>query len=74
MRTIKEDLIWINEWESAEQLEKALDKWVRAYNHDYPHSTLKHLTPYQYERQYLEFAEGKLKSTNVNKNTLLIYP
>jgi transposase InsO family protein len=74
MRTIKEDLIWINEWESAIQLEKALDKWVRAYNHDYPHSTLKHLTPYQYERCYLEIAQEKHKSNNVNKNTLLIYP
>ncbi len=69
---MKEDLIWINEGESAEQLEKALDKWVRAYNHDYPHSSLKHLTPYQYEMQYLGLAEGNLKSNNVNKNTLLI--
>jgi len=35
---------------------------------------LKHLTPYQYERCYLEIAQEKHKSNNVNKNTLLIYP
>jgi len=40
-------------------IQKALGKWVRAYNHDYPHSTFKHLTPYQYERKHLEFAIEK---------------
>jgi len=53
MRTIKEDLVWPNEWNSYEKFANALEKWIRAYNYDYPHSTLKYLTPYQYERRYV---------------------
>ena len=32
-----------------------------------PALNLKHLAPYRYERQYLEIAQGKHKSTNVKK-------
>lgn len=52
IRTIKEDLIWINEWESYEQLEVALKIWVKKYNEKFPHMTLNYQTPVQYEQAF----------------------
>ena len=52
LRTLKEDLIWPNEWFSFQQLHAALGRWVMAYNTDFPHSALKYRTPQQYEDQH----------------------
>ena len=50
IRTIKEDLIWPRDWQSFQQLELALQKWIRDYNEDFPHTTLGNMTPYEYEQ------------------------
>ena len=50
MRTIKEDLVWPNEFLTDGSLEMALDKWVQFYNHDYPHSVLGYASPCEYGR------------------------
>ena len=39
-RTMKEDLIWLQEWTSFQQLYKALKQWIEDYNTDFPHSSL----------------------------------
>ena len=51
-RTLKEDLIWLNEWFSFEQLLQALKNWIEEYNKDYPHSEINHGTPQQFEDQF----------------------
>jgi transposase InsO family protein len=48
-RTLKKDLIWPSDWFSFQQLHLALARWFSDYNHDFPHSSLKYLTPFQYE-------------------------
>ena len=52
IRTIKEDLVWPREWLTVEQLETALDWWIRNYNEDYPHSALNYQTPQQFEASF----------------------
>ena len=52
IRTIKEDLIWTKEYNSTAIFENALKQWVKAYNEDYPHSSLGYMTPYEYERWF----------------------
>lgn len=52
IRTLKEDLIWIKEFDSVEALGVALKQWRKAYNEDYPHSSLGYMTPYEYERWF----------------------
>ena len=32
--------------------EKALNRWQKEYNEDYPHSSLGYMTPYEYERWF----------------------
>jgi putative transposase len=50
IRTIKEDLIWPNDFDSPFELQPALDKWVKDYNTDFPHSSIGYKTPCEYER------------------------
>ena len=52
MRTLKEELVWINEWTSPKQFNDALDKWINYYNNHYLHSTLNYQTPTKFEQSY----------------------
>jgi len=52
IRTIKEDLVWTREFDSVGAFEDALRQWQKAYNEDYPHSSLGYMTPYEYERWF----------------------
>jgi len=52
IRTIKEDCIWINEWDSLEEAQKAIEQWIHDYNHLYPHSALDYLSPIEYEQMF----------------------
>ena len=52
IRTIKEDLVWTREFDSVAAFEIALKRWQKAYNEDYPHSSLGYMTPYEYERWF----------------------
>jgi transposase InsO family protein len=47
MRTIKEDIVWPYEWDNPFDFEIALNKWIADYNTDFPHQTLKNMTPRQ---------------------------
>ena len=40
MRTMKKDLVWIQEWKSQVTFMEALEKWVTRYNQKYLHSAL----------------------------------
>jgi putative transposase len=51
-RTMKEDLIWLEQWHTFDQLFSALQSWINDYNTDFPHSTINQLTPQQYEDQH----------------------
>lgn len=45
MRTMKEELIWPNDFHSFEQLREALDRWVCEYNMNYLHSAIGYKPP-----------------------------
>jgi transposase InsO family protein len=51
IRTIKEELIWVNEFKSLEEVETKLKRWVEDYNHHYPHSALGYRSPEEFEAQ-----------------------
>jgi len=52
IRTIKEDLVWINEFRSYYEILDAWNVWVNKYNNTYPHSALNNKTPCQFEQQW----------------------
>lgn len=52
IRTIKEELFWLREWEDERELSHELDKWVEYYNRKYLHSAHGYRTPLQAEGEY----------------------
>jgi transposase InsO family protein len=54
IRTIKEDLVWPREWDNVYEFKDALEKWIKDYNEDFPHSSLNYMTPAEFEAKALE--------------------
>ncbi len=52
MRTIKEELLWLREWQSPFEVTAAMTDWIERYNETYLHSALKYRTPNQAEVTY----------------------
>ena len=52
MRTLKEELVWINEWTSPTAFFKALDQWIKQYNNSYLHSALGYMPPEKFENEF----------------------
>jgi transposase InsO family protein len=62
MRTLKEELLWLREWPGADQIRRALDKWIEEYNQFYLHSALDYKTPNQVEKTWIISHATLLKS------------
>lgn len=45
IRTLKEELIWLQDWEDAAELSVAIDAWLQHYLHHRPHQALNWQTP-----------------------------
>ncbi len=54
MRTLKEELCWLQEWQSADELKTALDTFVENFNSGYLHSALGYKTPNAFEKEHFE--------------------
>ncbi len=51
-RTMKEELLWLQEWTSPFELVDALGNWIVYYNTSYLHSTLGYKAPNTFEEEY----------------------
>jgi len=54
MRTLKEELLWLREWESHNEAETALTEWIKSYNENYLHSAHGYRSPAWAEKHYKE--------------------
>jgi putative transposase len=52
IRTMKEELFWLREWENERELSLELDKWVNYYNKSYLHSALGYKSPSRKEAEF----------------------
>lgn len=48
IRTLKEELIWLRDWQNEGELRRAVEAWVRRYNDERPHQALGFATPSEY--------------------------
>jgi putative transposase len=52
IRTLKEECLWLQEWNCPFALIRALENWIMQYNEHYLHSALSYKSPRQFEREY----------------------
>ena len=53
VRTIKEELLWLNDFTSFEQAYEAIEAWInKDYNRLYVHSALGYRSPLEYRQQW----------------------
>lgn len=52
IRTIKEELIWLSDWQTLEEAQEAISKWIVWYNELYVHSSLGYKSPEEFEKLY----------------------
>ena len=61
MRTIKEEVIWLNEFTSVQEAKEKIGKWINVdYNKFYVHSELGYMSPEEFEKQYYEKTARKV--------------
>jgi transposase InsO family protein len=53
IRTMKEEVVWLRDWESADDLRAALDAWLVRYNERRPHQSLAWKTPATFRAEKL---------------------
>jgi len=54
IRTLKEELCWLREWSSVEELKIAVEKFVEYFNANYLHSALGYKTPNAFENEWFK--------------------
>jgi transposase InsO family protein len=54
IRTLKEEVIWLQDWEDAAQVRAAVEAWQVRYNTQRPHQALDWQTPEEYRRAHLQ--------------------
>lgn len=59
MRTLKEELLWLEEFVSLDEAQEKLSAWIDFYNNYYLHSALGYRSPQEYEQLYLAENLGK---------------
>ena len=53
IRTMKEEVVWLQDWDSADELREALLAWQVRYNTQRPHQALGWKTPAEYRAEHL---------------------
>jgi putative transposase len=56
IRTMKEEVVWLQDWDSADQLREPLLAWQVRYNTQRPHQALGWRTPAEYRAEKLSLA------------------
>jgi transposase InsO family protein len=52
-RSLKEEEVWLNEYQNFDQAKGSIARWIEEYNHDRPHRGLRGRTPHESRAQFL---------------------
>ena len=66
IRTIKEELLWLNEFGSFEEAEARIGAWIEEdYNRLYVHSALRYLSPEEFAQQWVQTQEATSQGAQI---------
>jgi len=66
IRTIKEELLWLNEFGSFEEAEARIGAWIEEdYNRLYVHSALGYLSPEEFAQQWAQTQEATSQGAQI---------
>lgn len=63
IRTLKEELLWLREWITVEEVARAVKEFAPQFNAEYLHSTLGYKTPDEFEKQWFAQNQKTLSAT-----------
>jgi putative transposase len=52
-RSLKEEEVWLNEYQNFDQAKLSIARWIEEYNHDRPHRGLRGRTPHEFRAKFL---------------------
>ncbi len=52
IRTIKEEVVWLNEFETLEEAKRAMERFIKFYNEEYCHFSLKYKSPSEFFKEW----------------------
>jgi transposase InsO family protein len=52
-RTFKEEVVWVNMFDTVEDATRSVESFLTFYNNDYPHSTLGNISPVDFIKQLI---------------------
>lgn len=58
IRTMKEECLWLQDWDNLAELQEALSGWAHRFNHKRPHQALAWLTPTERRAKHLSIPEA----------------
>ena len=61
--TIKEELMWLREWATVEEVARAMESFAPDFNEHYLHSALGYQTPNEFEKQWFAESQKTLSAT-----------
>jgi putative transposase len=53
-RSLKEEEVWLNEYQSFDQAQLSIARWIEEYNHDRPHRGLHGQTPHDARARFAQ--------------------
>jgi putative transposase len=53
-RSLKEEEVWLNEYQNFNQAEQSIARWIEEYNHDRPHRGLHGQTPHDARARFAQ--------------------
>ncbi len=51
-RTLKQECVWLNRFQSFEEAEKVIADWINHYNHERLHSSLGYMSPHEWRKKF----------------------
>ena len=70
-RTLKEDLVWTNDWNLPFEFQLDFETWINDYNTDFPHQSLSYKTPQQMMQIFINRNQKKEAQKN-NESSLIL--